>query len=263
MAFPRPPSPSAILIAACLSLANEAIAAEGNSKCRFDLIGNATTVAVTDARSFRLADGREVKLAGVDVPGGRQAAMTRAALENLVLGKDLVVRAPSDGADRYGRVAAFAFVNGSETPVQYNLLALGQARVSAQVEDKACSMALLAEEKRAREGRIGLWADPGYAVRAAEDGPAIRAQRGRFSVAEGRVVSVRDSGGTIYVNFGRRWSEALTVTILKRHERSFAAAGIEPRNLQGRAVRIRGYVDVRNGPMIEATRPQQIEIAAR
>ena len=180
MAFPRPPSPSAILIAACLSLANEAIAAEGNSKCRFDLIGNVTTVAVTDARSFRLADGREVKLAGIDVPGGRQAAMTRAALENLVLGKDLVVRAPSDGTDRYGRIAAFAFVNGSETPVQYNLLARGQARVSAQVEDKACSMALLAEEKRAREGRIGLWADPGYAVRAAEDGPRSVRNAGVF-----------------------------------------------------------------------------------
>ena len=87
--------------------------------------------------------------------------MTRAALENLVLGKDLVVRAPSDAADRYGRIAVFAFVNGSETPVQYNLLALGQARVSAQVGDKACSMALFAEEKRREAqdwplGRSGL-----------------------------------------------------------------------------------------------------------
>ena len=71
------------------------------------------------------------------------------------------------------------------------------------------------------------------------------------------------AGGTIYINFGRRWSEALTVTILKRHERSFAAAGIEPRTLEGRLVRVRGYVDVRNGPVIEASRPEQIEIAAR
>jgi len=30
------------------------------------------------------------------------------------------------------------------------------------------------------------------------------------------VLSVRESGGTIYMNFGRRWSQALTVTILKR-----------------------------------------------
>jgi hypothetical protein len=65
------------------------------------------------------------------------------------------------------------------------------------------------------------------------------------------------------VNFGKRWSEALTVTILKRNEPAFVAAGIEPRTLEGRIVRIRGYVEMRSGPVIEAIRPQQIEVAAR
>ncbi|HKY87909.1 MAG TPA: thermonuclease family protein [Pseudorhodoplanes sp.] len=216
--------------------------------------------AILDGRSLRLADGREIRLAGIDVP---QTAASRAVLENLVLGKDIALTGPSDTTDRYGRTLAFAFVNGSETPVQYNLLALGQARVAPFVQDNSCSSVLLSQEQKAREARIGLWADPGYAVRAAGDGPAIKPLRGRFSVAEGRVVSVRESGGTIYVNFGRRWSEALTVTILKRHERSFAAAGIEPKSLEGRIVRVRGYVDVRNGPVIEATQPQQIEVATR
>jgi hypothetical protein len=32
------------------------------------------------------------------------------------------------------------------------------------------------------------------------------------------VLSVRESGATIYVNFGRRWTEDFTVTILKRNE---------------------------------------------
>ena len=77
------------------------------------------------------------------------------------------------------------------------------------------------------------------------------------------VVSVRDSGGTIYLNFGRRWSEALTVTILKQNVRSFAVAGIEPRTLEGRVIKIRGFIEVRNGPVIEASRPEQIEVAAR
>ncbi len=262
------------MMTACLLFA-QAAAAETAPGCRFEALGNGRAVAVTDGRSFRLADGRDIRLAGIDVPqdaGGNAAALaSRAALENLLLGKDVVLTADSDTPDRYGRISAFAFVNGSETPVQYNLLAGGQARVSAQMQDNArslarslaCSLALFGEEKKARETRIGLWGDPGYAVRAANDGPAIRPQRGRFSVVEGRVVSVRDSGATIYVNFGRRWSEALTVTILKRNQPSFVAAGIEPRMLEGRTIRIRGYVDVRNGPVIEATRPQQIEIAAR
>jgi endonuclease YncB( thermonuclease family) len=258
---------SAATIAACLFVAQSA-AAETAGPCRFEALGTASVTAILDGRSLRLADGREIKLAGIDVPA---TAGGRAALENLVLGKDIALTGSSDTTDRYGRIVAFAFVNGSETPVQYPLLALGQARVAPFMQDNerslagslACSSALFREERTAREARIGLWADPGYALRAAGDGPAMKPLRGRFSVAEGRVVSVRDSGGTIYVNFGRRWSEALTVTILKRHERMFAAAGIEPKSLEGRIVRVRGIVDVRTGPVIEATQPQQIEIATR
>ena len=61
----------------------------------------------------------------------------------------------------------------------------------------------------------------------------------------------------------RRWSEALTVTISKRNERTFIAAGIEPRRLESRIVRVRGFIEERNGPRIEAIRPEQIEIADR
>jgi hypothetical protein len=82
-------------------------------------------------------------------------------------------------------------------------------------------------------------------------------------VVEGKVSSVRESGGTIYVNFGRRWSQALTVTILKRHERTFAAVGMEPKKLENRRVRVRGWLEERNGPRIEAAHPEQIEIAER
>ena len=63
------------------------------------------------------------------------------------------------------------------------------------------------------------------------------------------------------MNFGRRWSEALTVTILKRHERIFIGAGLQPKTLENRRLRVRGWVEERNGPRIEATHPEQIEIA--
>ena len=61
----------------------------------------------------------------------------------------------------------------------------------------------------------------------------ILAFRGRFAVVEGKVLSVRESGGTIYVNFGRRWTEDFTVTALKRNERTFADAGLELKKLEG------------------------------
>jgi len=98
---------------------------------------------------------------------------------------------------------------------------------------------------------------------AAESGAELAAERGRFTLVEGKVWSVCESGGTIYMNFGPRWTEALTVTISKRDEGAFAASGVVPKRLETRRVRVRGWIEERNGPRIEATRAEQIEIAER
>ena len=59
---------------------------------------------------------------------------------------------------------------------------------------------------------------------------------------------MRESGGTIYVNFGRRWSEDFTATLLRRNEKT------------SRNIRLRGVIEDRGGPWIELNRPEQIEI---
>jgi len=113
-----------------------------------------------------------------------------------------------------------------------------------------------------RGSKLGLWGDPRYGLRRAENPAEVLAERGRFTLVEGKVASVRESGGTIYVNFGRRWDQDFTVTIAKRNERLFTAAGLEPRKLSGRRVVVRGWIEERGGPWIEATAPEQIEIVA-
>src|SRR5205085_6890436 len=134
-------------------------------------------------------------------------------------------------------------------------------RVGTHVGSPTCAAELLAREQEARAAKLGLWADPYYVIVRAESGAELLAERGRFTVAEGKVLSVRESGGTIYMNFGRRWSDALTVTILKRHERIFAGAGVQPKALENRRLRVRGWVEERNGARIEAIHPEQIEVA--
>jgi len=57
------------------------------------------------------------------------------------------------------------------------------------------------------------------------------------------------------------WSRNLTVTILRRNRPAFEAAGLEPKKLEGARVRVRGWVEERSGPRIDAARPEQIEIA--
>jgi hypothetical protein len=100
-------------------------------------------------------------------------------------------------------------------------------------------------------------------VQRAEEPGAIARQQGRFTIVEGNVLSVRESGGTIYVNFGRRWSEDFTVTIAKRNERVFSSAGLAPKRLDRRRIRVRGWIESRGGPVIEAVRPEQIEVVER
>jgi hypothetical protein len=83
---------------------------------------------------------------------------------------------------------------------------------------------------------------------------------GRFAFVGGKVVSVRESGGMVYLNFGRRWTEDFTVTIPKRNQRAFVAAGVDPKNLAGRRIEVRGWIEERGGPAIEAARAEQIEM---
>ncbi len=243
--------------------------------CRFESVGTGTVATVVDGRSVVLTNGREVRLAALEAPptplpgeSGPQAAAglaAKAALEALVAGKDVVLRQRAPVTDRYGRTVAHLFLtrDGTEQPVADALLERGFVRVSGDVGDPACAAELLSRERVARDGKLGLWGEPYYVIIGAGSGAELLADRGRFTVAEGKVLSVRESGGTIFVNFGRRWSQALTVTVLKRRERIFTGAGIDLRNLASRQVRVRGWVEERNGPRIEATRPEQIEIAER
>src|SRR5262249_2771626 len=169
-------------------------------------------------------------------------------------GEAVELRQQGAATDRYGRTVAFAYLtrDGGERSAAHDLLAQGFARVAAHVGHTACAVELQSRERVARAAKLGLWADSHYAIVGAHSFGEVLAEQGRLTVAEGKVVSVRESGGTIYMNFGRRWSEALTVTILKRHERIFAGAGLQLKTLENRRVRVRGWVEERNGPRIAA-----------
>jgi micrococcal nuclease len=51
------------------------------------------------------------------------------------------------------------------------------------------------------------------------------------------------------------------VTVLRRMGRAFGAAGVDPKKLEGRRIRVRGWIEQRGGPIINAETPEQIEFA--
>jgi endonuclease YncB( thermonuclease family) len=239
--------------------------------CKLETIGTGAVRRVIDGRTFQLDDGQHVRLAAVEVPpmplpgqSGPQAKAglaAKAALETLLVGRAVMLTKLGPNADRYGRIVALVSIDGAARSVQQDMLAQGHALVAAEIGERTCAPQLFAAEHSARSNSLGLWGIPYYVIQQAKDPAKVMAERGRFTLVEGKVLSVRESGATIYVNFGRRWSEDFTVTILKRNARTFAAEGIEPRKLTGRQIRVRGVIEERGGPWIEATRPEQIELA--
>lgn len=229
-----------------------------SAACNLPEQGEGRVAAIIDARTFRLDDGREVRLAGIET-GARQNTDLRAPLASLIEGRVITLRAADDKPDRYGRQVAIVFPDKSETSVQTTLLSQGEALVSGSITDKDCFTEWLAAETAARGAKRGLWEGDSVTKNAKMTGD-ILARIGQFTLVEGRILSARQAGSTFYVNFGRRWTRDFAVTISRRMMPSFEAAGVDLKSLEGKTIRVRGWVESRGGPRIEATRPGQIEI---
>ena len=202
--------------------------------------------------------GREVRLAGIE-PADPDKAKGAAALSAIIGGHDVTLHGDDDTPDRYGRQPALCFSRAPRPRCKANCCSRGEALVAADVADKDCAATLAAAEAEARQAKKGIWADPA-AIKNAESPGDILAGIGRFTVVEGKVLSVRQAGATTYLNFGRNWTRDFAVTISRRMMPAFEAAGLTPKSLENRRIRVRGFVEARGGPRIEVLRVGQIEV---
>lgn len=228
---------------------------------------------VTDGDTVVLDSGLTVRLVGMQAPKlalGRdgfaswpQAEEARAALAALVLDRPVRVRYGGERADRHGRALGQVFLDeAGGTWVQQEMLARGLARVYSFPDNRACLAELMAAEGRARAMQLGIWGDPYYMVRRADRPAAFAGRTGQYELVEGRVLVAGAAGGRVYLNFGRRWKEDFTVVIDAGALRLFSDSGLDPLVLQGALIRVRGWLDDRDGPRIEVTHPEQIEVLA-
>jgi endonuclease YncB( thermonuclease family) len=234
--------------------------------CDVPVIGQGRVARVSDWRTLVLDDGREVRLAGIETPAREQS---RSALEAMMAGRMVVLHGPGT-PDRYGRLIAMVFEPGAAESVQARMVAQGAAlaaidtgtrsggKTGAEISVKVCAADLPAAEIAARIAKKGIWGSS-TAIKNAEKAGDILAEIGQFAVVEGRPISVRRSGATVYLNFGRRWTRDFAVTISSRKMASFEAAGLDVKTLERRRLRIRGWVERRGGPRIVAVVPGQIE----
>jgi endonuclease YncB( thermonuclease family) len=257
-----------------LTVAGPGALAESRLPCAGLERGPVRSVArVIDAETVELDDGVELRLIGALAPRAADAhaeagtwppeIAAREELRALLLGKSVELAYGEERTDRYGRTQAHVFlVEGQGRRwVQSHLLEQGLARAYTAKGNRACAAELLAAERTARETRRGLWADGAYQIRQADDPAVLLHYRTTFQIIEGRVRRVRRSAGGFQLVFAGARREAAFRVLVKRADSSLLGAYAErPYALQGRLVRVRGWVDGVEAPFIDVSSAGEIEI---
>ena len=237
----------------------------GSSK---QLVPGETEVAVEiiDGDTLVLGTGQQVRLVGLQAPKlplGRTnfaswplANDAADALRELTKGKNLTLEYGGRRMDRHGRILAH-LIDENRSWIQGAMLRRGMARVYSFADNRSLVAEMLVIESEARVAKRGIWAHPYYRIRDHKETPRDTES---FQLVEGRVHAVASVREWTYVNFEEDWRHDFTITVRKRNLKVFLGAGLDPKTLEGRRIRVRGWVRWFNGPTIESTHPEQIEL---
>lgn len=231
---------------------------------------------VLDGQTLELADGQVLRLIGALAPHPRKfrpalrrrsksrslSQRSKSALRALALGKRLGLVQTGRKKNRYGQILAHAVLLDGMRPkwLQYELVARGLARAYSFPDNRACMRQLLQAEEKARKAQQGIWhTKHAFAVRQASRPQTLYRYINRFEIIEGEIVKVGQTRKSVYLNFGRNWRKDFTVMIGARDKKRFTRAGIDFDKLAGQRVRVRGWLESWNGPMLKLTHPEQLE----
>ena len=247
-----------------------AAAARSEAVCPSAGAGPATMAAVDPRLELHLADGRRLRLVGLDPAGSTPgdpdlAGTSRAALAASLAGKQVIAQPLSDKPDRWGRLPAMAFLEGSPTPGGLTSLAIaaGLGRYLSEPAAHACRDTFLAAETGARSASLGLWHDPYYGVLAVDDRDAFAERSATIVVAEGRLWRVEVGPFRTKLRFaapGESKRGLLVAVVLPKVVKRFEEDGVHFEALIGRTMRLRGLLDLRFGPQVELAGSDALEL---
>ncbi len=257
-----------VLTALSLVLCAVAVA---RAECALASSETATVAEITDGETLRLEDGRVVRLVNLLSPRRPlwlaadkpwpAADAARRALEQLAAGQGVELAFDARREDRHGRLLAQVFLARGDGRlwVQGEMVDRGHGRAWSIGSNRTCARALVAREAAARAVGAGLWRLDFYRVRPAIPADPVAKLKNAFAIVEGKVLRVASVGARTFINFEEDWRRDFTVTVPSRAVKLFGDAGIDLASLEGTRVRVRGWVETYNGPLIDVTHPEQIE----
>jgi len=231
--------------------------------------GTVQVASVDERGEIALADGRTLRLAGLDLPVPSRgdpalAATARDLLAKRFVGREAALSLVATVTDRWERALgdlAAPPADAAPASAAEALIAAGLARVRPEYETRGCEAGRLALESAARAKGLGVWRDPDYAVLAADDLASLARRDGRFVIVEGVVRRVGLGRARLYLDLGGRG--ALSVVASRKTHAAFQAAGAPLTALAGERIRVRGALDSRFGPQLEIVDPLMLERLGR
>lgn len=223
-------------------------------------------VKIIDGDTLILRDKTRIRLVGMEAPRlmadrskfGTWSVGYKSAqlLSRLTLDKFVTLYYGGQRRDRYGRLLAHLFLDNGLW-VQGEMLRSGMARVYTFADNRAVVPEMMVLEQQARQAGRGMWAVDYFKPK---DQQTSGKYRNSFQLIMGTVKDVAHIRGTYYLNFGADWHTDFTVVIKSAAARKFIKTNIDPENYRGKKIEIRGWLKIYNGPMIEATHPEQIRV---
>jgi micrococcal nuclease len=232
-------------------------------------------VSVLDGDTLLLDDQSRLRLVGAMRPAPPTpdtaesdwppAAVAKEALERFTTGQSVLLASDQRKADRYGQIFAQAFVVGEDGGfwLQGRMVEQGFARAYSFPDNRQCAAELLALEANARQQHLGLWANAAYGLRDASGTRDLLRYTGSYQLVEGTVVTAVANKGRVFLDFGPDWKSDFSAAVDAGARKQFDAAGLDLTTLNGRRVRVRGWIENSNGPQIRVTHPEQIELGRR
>jgi len=228
---------------------------------------------IVDGDTLFLSSGLKVRVSGIQAPKlslGREhvkdwplGSDVKAALEQLTRGRRLGLYYSGERRDRYGRALAQVFTLDKQGQpdlyIQEEMLRLGLARVYTWPDTSQDARRLLAAEDDARRKNKGIWALDYYNIRGPNP-DALAQDVDSFQLVEGIITSTAEVRGRVYLNFGADYKTDFTVVIDTAARKRFDAADYDLLGLSGAKVRVRGWIELVNGPSIWLTHPEPLEL---
>lgn len=234
----------------------------------------ARAISVSKDAEIVLDTGTKLRLADVYLPRtlekGELAEATAAFLEAGLAGRDISFF-ETGKPDRYRNVAAHVLIpldGGGYDWLQRRIVQSGTGAfmpdpLREQPEAGGCDgeemRKRLLEYDRERLEAVYPEPDPALAIHAADDAGLWR-REGHFVIVEGRVLKKYNARQAVLLNFGNNWKDDFTAALSPAAYTFIGNRYKSLLDIKGKRIRLRGFLDLYNGPYMRIDHPLQMEL---